>query len=128
MLSTKILTGAAALVLALSASAPAFAVCAQCNSTVRFDSGLASCFASRADDEIKKLETSGKTFVLINLSDCDSRGGLPTAKPTSQPVLDKMFVGDADSLKCLSAQVAATDDTTLDPSHVFDLGKDCPAP
>ena len=127
MLSTRLFAGAAALAIALSASAPAFAVCVQCNATVRFDAALATCFASRAEDELKKLTTSGKSFALINLSDCDSRGGLPTAKPTSQPVLDKMFIGDAQSLKCLETQVEAADDTTLDPSHLFDLSQDCPA-
>ena len=127
MLSTKFLAGAAALAVALSASAPAFAVCPQCNSAVRLDSGLATCFAARADDELKKLAASNTTFMLINLTDCASRGGLPTASSSVKLPLDKMFIGDADSLNCLKAQVEAADDTTLDPSRLFDLTKDCPA-
>jgi hypothetical protein len=127
MLSTKLFAGAAALVLALSASAPAFAVCSQCNATVRFDSELATCFAARADDVLKKLTASGQAYLFVDLTDCASRGGLPTVTPTVKLKLDNLFVVDADSLKCLTTQVEAADDTTLDPSHLFDLSKDCPA-
>ena len=128
MLSTKLLAGAAALAIFVSASAPAFAVCPQCNSDVRLDSALATCFTDRADDELSKLTASGKTFIMVNLSDCSSRGGLPTASASAKLPLDKLFVVDADSIKCLAAEIAAVnDEATLDPNHLFDLSKDCPA-
>jgi len=127
MLSTKLLANAAALIVALSASAPAFAVCPQCNSDVRLDAALATCFSDRADDELTKLTASGKTFIMVNLADCSSRGGLPTASASAKLPLDKLFVVDADSIKCLAAEIAAVDETALDPNHLFDLTKDCPA-
>jgi hypothetical protein len=129
MRSTPWLAGAAVLALALAAAAPAYALCTICNSAVRLDSSLATCFANRAEDEIKKLSDSGKPFIIVDLSDCETRGSLPTGNSTGAPALalDKQFVADAEGLKCLSAQVEAADQTTLDPSHVFDLSKDCPA-
>jgi hypothetical protein len=116
---------AAALALAALAT-PALAFCTLCNSAVRLDSALATCFANRADDEIAALTQSGKSFVIVDLSDCQTRGGLPTGNSTGAAPLDTQFVADGPGLKCLSAQIAAADDTTLEPSRVFDLGKDCP--
>jgi hypothetical protein len=129
MRSTPFAAGAAALAMMLTTAAPAFALCTICNSTIRLDSGLATCFANRAADELKTLQQSGKSFVIVDLSDCETRGSLPTGNATGAPalLLDKQFVADAAGLKCLSDQIAAADDTTLDPSHVFDLAKDCPA-
>ena len=128
MPTTPWLAGAAALSLALAAAAPAYALCTICNSTVRLDSSLATCFANRAEDELKKLADSGKPFAIVDLSDCEARGSLPTGNATGTPALalDKQFVADAAGLKCLSEQIAAADDTTLDPSRSFDLSKDCP--
>ena len=130
MPSTLWLAGAAAFSLALATTAPAFALCTICNSSVRLDSSLATCFANRAEDELKKLTASGKPFIIVDLGDCETRGSLPTGNATGAPalVLDKQFVADGAGLKCLSDQIAAADDTTLDPSHAFDLSKDCPAP
>ena len=129
MRSTTVLASAAALVLALGATAPAYALCTICNSAVRFDASLATCFANRSEDELKKLTDSRKAFIIVDLSDCETRGSLPTGNSTGAPALalDKQFVADAEGLKCLSAQVEAADQATLDPSHVFDLSKDCPA-
>lgn len=129
MRSTTVFAGAAALAIALGATAPALALCTICNSAVRFDASLATCFANRSEDELKKLTDSGKAFIIVDLSDCETRGSLPTGNSTGAPalVLDKQFVADAAALKCLSAQIAAADDTTLDPSRLFDLNKDCPA-
>jgi len=130
MPSTTWLAGAAALSLSLAAAAPAYALCTICNSSVRLDSSLATCFANRAEDELKKLTDSGRPFIIVDLSDCETRGSLPTGNATGAPVLvlDKQFVADGAGLKCLSDQIAAADDTTLDPGRAFDLSKDCPAP
>jgi len=127
MRSITIFAGAAAF---LAATLPAYALCTICNSAVRLDSSLATCFANRVEDELKKLADSGKTFLIVDLSDCETRGSLPTGNSTGAPalVLDKQFVADDAGLKCLGAQIAAADDTTLDPSRLFDLSKDCPAP
>jgi len=130
MPSTLWLAGAAAFSLALATTAPAFALCTICNSSVRLDSSLATCFANRAEDELKKLTASGKPFIIVDLGDCETRGSLPTGNSAGAPalVLDKQFVADGAGLKCLSDQIAAADDTTLDPGRAFDLSKDCPAP
>ena len=128
MRSTTVLAAPAALVLALAATAPAFALCVYCNSTVRLDDNLATCFVDRANDELQKLAATGKDYVIVDLKDCASRGGLPTANPNSEPVvLDTEFVADPQSLKCLSAEIEAMPDNELTPSHLFDLTKDCPA-
>ena len=127
MLSRTILAGAAAIALAVTASAPAYALCTLCNSTVRLDDNLASCFVARANDELQKLATSGKDFVIIDLKDCATRA-LPTAVPdANRLVLDTEFAADAQGLQCLSAKINAMPDDALLPSHLFDLTKDCPA-
>lgn len=127
---TILAAGATALSLVLAATAPAEALCMLCNAAVRLDSGLAACFTDRADDELQKLSQGGKDFVIVDLSDCTSRGSLPTGDSADAPKLplDRQFVADAPSLKCLSDQIAALDDTALTPSHLFDLTKDCPSP
>jgi hypothetical protein len=112
--------------LILGATAPSPALCVLCNAVVRLDSGLAACFAERADSEMQAASASKGGFVIVDLKDCSSRGGLPTAQ--SQPVpLDTEFVADPAGIKCLASQIAALDDTALMPSHQFDLTKDCPA-
>ncbi len=113
--------------LVVSSTAPSLALCVLCNAVVRLDSGLAACFAERADAEVKAAAASKGGFVIVDLKDCDSRGGLPTAQAAPVP-LDTEFVADAAGLKCLADQIAALDDTALVPSHQFDLAKDCPAP
>lgn len=129
MRSTTAFAAAAALLASLAATLPASALCTICNSAVRLDSSLATCFANRVEDELKTLTDSGKAFKIVDLSDCQTRGSLPTGNSTGAPalVLDKQFVADSAGLKCLSTQIAAADDTTLDPSRLFDLSKDCPA-
>ena len=121
------LSAALAGALIIGATAPSWALCTLCNPWVRLDTGLAECFAERADTELKTLASSGKDFIIVDLKDCASRGGLPTGlEPQSLP-LDDQFAIDAAGLKCLSAQIAALDDSKLTPSHLFDLTKDCPA-
>lgn len=110
-----------------AAAAPAFALCTICNASVRLDSGLATCFAERAGDELKKLTESGKSFVIVDLSDCDSRGGLPTGTAAAALPVDKQFVADEAGIKCLNEAIAALEDSAWTPSHLFDLTKDCPA-
>ncbi len=118
---------ALAAALIIGATAPSWAMCTLCNASVRLDTGLAECFAERADDELKTLAASGKDFIIVDLKDCTSRGGLPTGLQSLPMPLDTQFAVDADGLKCLSAQIAAIDDTKLAPSHLFDLTKNCPA-
>ncbi len=120
------LPAALAGMLIICATAPSPALCLLCNASVRLDPGLAECFAERSGDELKTLATSGKDFIIVDLGDCTSRGGLPTGQSSPMP-LDTAFAIDAGGLKCLSDQIAALDDTALTPSHLFDLTKNCPA-
>jgi len=123
---TLILASAVAMALALTA--PSTALCLLCNASVRLDSSLATCFAERAQQEARTLAASGQEFAIIDLSDCSSRGALPTGASTGEDEpLDTQFVADAKSLNCLAAEIAATDDSVIDPSHVFDLTGNCPA-
>jgi hypothetical protein len=126
---TTILAGAAALAMSLAGVAPAFAVCPVCNTSVRLDAALAGCFVERSDTALKQLSDSGQPAVVIDLGDCHGRGSLPTgnAVGASPLELDVKFITDADGIKCLGDQIAAADDTALDPSHLFDLIKGCPA-
>ncbi len=90
----------------------ALALCDLCNSSVRLDEDLANCFVERADAETGRLIESGAAFIMVYLSDCQSRGGLPTGAPASDgpaPVPDQSFIADAASLACLSEAI-----TTLD--------------
>lgn len=122
----RLFLAAVAVSLGLAASAPAYALCVMCNSTVRLNGSLAQYFAERLGDVESRLAKSGKPYIIVDLSDCASRDALPTGGGTNL-VLDKQFVADDPALKCLAAKIAATDDTGFDPSHVFDLNQDCPA-
>lgn len=121
------LSTALAGLLIVAATAPSPALCLLCNASVRLDSGLAECFAERTGDELKTLAASGKDFIIVDLSDCTSRGGLPTGQSSPMP-LDTAFAIDAAGLACLRDQIATLDDSKLDPSHLFDLAKSCPVP
>jgi hypothetical protein len=125
MRSSPGLTAILAVGISLCAAAPSYALCMLCNASVRLDSGLAACFAERADAEQQKLSAAGKPFIIVDLKDCSSRGGLPTGQSAEVP-LDTQFVVDPESLKCLAAKIASLDDTALTPNHLFDLTKDCP--
>jgi hypothetical protein len=127
MPSRSIVALAAAALWAL-AVLPASALCSLCTGEVRLDSGLADCFVHRAGDALKQLNPD-KGFVIMDLRDCGSRDGLPTGATADSPppVLDTLFSIDAAGLKCLSAAIAGMDDNAFTPSHVFNLGKDCPA-
>ena len=108
---------------------PALAVCPICNSSVRLDADLAACFAGRVDTEIKRFESEGKGFIVVNLSDCpgaESRQALPTAGRAASAVarLDSSFVADGTTLKCLGEAIAQHEGP-LDPSVVFDLAEIC---
>ena len=118
----------AAIALWASTALPAFALCQLCTAEVRLDSGLADCFVHRAADALKKLAPD-QGFVIMDLRDCGSRDGLPTGATADSPppVLDTLFSIDAAGLKCLTDAIARMDDTALNPSHVFDLNRDCPA-
>ena len=117
---------ATALAALFAATLPASALCLLCNASVRLDSGLAACFAERAPDQLKALEASGKPFVIVDLSDCTSRGALPTGADAPTLPLDTQFAADSAGLKCLADQIVALDDSQLTPSHLFDLSKACP--
>lgn len=118
----------AALIL-LSTAAPAFAVCALCNASVRFDTDLASCFQSRVDTELQRLQSEGRGFVIVDLSDCEAtpgRGGLPTGAAAPEELsLDSWFVADGQALNCLRDAIAQNA-AELDPSFLFDLTRLCP--
>lgn len=107
-------------------TASALAVCPVCNSAVRLDRSLAACFQQRVDGEIQRLESEGRGFVIVDLSDCEretGRGGLPT-DPATTASLDDSFVADATSLRCLGDAIAGHTGS-LDPSVLFDLTKIC---
>lgn len=127
-LRTLLAAWAAALMIAAT-TAPAFAVCAICNASVRFNTALAACFSSRVDGEIERLKTEGRGFVIVNLSDCKDiagRGGLPTGAAAREALpLDSSFVADDVSLTCLRDAIVANA-TQLDPSFLFDLTRLCP--
>ena len=107
---------------------PASALCALCTAEIRLDSSLADCFTHRAAAALKQLAPD-KSFVIMDLRDCGSRDGLPIGSPADTPPapLDTLFSIDAAGLKCLMAAINGMDETALNPSHVFDLNKDCPA-
>jgi hypothetical protein len=116
---------AVSIALSLAAVTPAFAVCPVCNGAVRFDQSLALCFQQRLDDELQRLKTEGRGFVIVDLSDCsdNGRGGLPT-DPKQSATLDASFVADDAGLRCLGDAIAAHTGS-LDPSALFDLTKIC---
>lgn len=118
----------AALVLA-AMSTPALAVCPVCNAEVRLDQTLATCFQSRVDDELQRLQSEGRGFVIVDLSDCEKVGdrGLPTG-PVDDPkalALDASFIADDTGLRCLGDAIASYPGK-LDPSVLFDLTQICP--
>ena len=127
-MNLRILLAAASAALFLgSAVAPAFAVCAICNASVRFDKTLASCFQQRVEGELQRFESEGRGFIIVNLSDCESRGGLPTgaASRGDAPKLVSSFVADDAALTCLKDAIVANA-SALDPSFLFDLTRLCP--
>jgi hypothetical protein len=119
---------AAALIVGAS-TAPAFALCLICDASVRFNTALAACFSSRVDGELARLQSEGRGFVIVNLSDCTDttgRGGLPTgAAARTELKLNSSFVADDDSLNCLKDAIVANANE-LDPSFLFDLTRLCP--
>lgn len=119
----------AILLAAVFGAAPAFALCQLCTADVRLDPGLADCLLKRTPTEIKAATASPEGFVIVDLRDCQNRGGLPTGSTADgpPPTLDARFVIDAAGLTCLSTQIEALDDAAMTPTHVFNLSKDCPA-
>ena len=120
---------ATALFLLATTSTPTFAVCPVCNAAVRFDQTLAACFQTRVDSELQRLQTEGRGFVIVDLSDCEKvgdRGGLPTgpANDAKALALDASFVADDAGLRCLGDAIA-THPGKLDPSVLFDLTQIC---
>ncbi|MEO6396273.1 MAG: F-BAR domain-containing protein [Devosia sp.] len=125
MSNLKMTFGAVAIAAALATS-PSQALCDLCNASVRLNEDLANCFLERAEAEAERLASSGTAFILIDLSDCDSRGGLPTGAPLAEPEvsLDDRFIADAQSLPCLSAAITESADG-IGAGHVFDLAALC---
>lgn len=121
------LAGAALALVGLTG--PALAVCPICNSSVRLDADLATCFATRVDSEIKRFEAEGKGFIVVNLSDCpgaESRQALPIAGRAASAAakLDSSFVADGAMLRCLREAIVRHQGP-MDPSVVFDLAEIC---
>ncbi|MEQ1770216.1 MAG: hypothetical protein ABL879_10280 [Devosia sp.] len=106
---------------------PAFALCDLCSASVRLDDTLANCFLERADAEAEKLTAAGSAFVIVDLSDCEGRGSLPTGATTdaAQRPLDENFIADASAIACLSDAIVALEDGA-GPGHDFDLASLCP--
>ena len=122
MTSTTKILASIAITIGLVAS-PALALCDLCNASVRLDEDLANCFIERADAETERLTESGAAFIMVDLSDCQSRGGLPTGAPAGDgPIteLDQSFIADVASLACLSEAIT-TLDAPFGDSQTFDL-------
>lgn len=128
-----------AVVLCGAVATPAAAICPLCDATVRLDETLATCLAGRLDAMLQRLSAERLPVVGVDLSDCPKlppgRTALPTDARAMVPVgpggtpgpeeLDRMFLADADSLKCLvDAIVRRT--ASLDPGVAFDLARLCP--
>ena len=116
-----------AVVALVASAAPALAVCPICNASVRLDKSLAVCFADRVEQELQRLQSEGRGFVIVDLSDCPDvgdRGGLPTGTKAETATLDGSFVVDDSGIRCLG-QAIASNAAELDPSHLFDLTQIC---
>lgn len=126
---SKPIAALAILLAAAVAASPALALCQLCTADVRLDPGLAECLLKRTPTEMKAAAASPEGFVIVDLRDCQSRGGLPTGSAADgpPPALDARFVIDAAGLTCLSTQIQSLDDAAMTPTHVFNLLKDCPA-
>lgn len=111
--------------LAVLTAAPALAVCPVCDGEVRFDTALGMCFQQSVEGELRRLESEGRGFIVVDLGDCaaEFRSTLPT-DPAREAALDDSFIADADSLRCLSAAIAGNTEG-LNPSMLFDLTKIC---
>lgn len=120
---------AIALVVLAASATPTLAVCPVCNAAVRFNQTLAACFQSRMDGELQRLQSEGRGFVIVDLSDCEKvadRGGLPTG-PVDDPEaisLDASFIADDAGLRCLADAITSYPGK-LDPSVLFDLTRIC---
>ncbi len=112
--------------LSLTAILPAWAVCPVCNGAVRFDAALGMCFQKSVEVELKRLESEGRGFVVVDLADCASqfRSALPTDPDKRAAALDDSFVADAEGLRCLSEAIGENTDG-LNPAVLFDLTKIC---
>lgn len=120
---------AIALVVFAASATPALAVCPVCNAAVRLNQSLAACLLSRMDGELQRLQSEGRGFVIVDLSDCKKvadRGGLPTGPVDDQQVhsLDASFIADDAGLRCLGDAIAGHPGK-LDPSVLFDLTRIC---
>jgi hypothetical protein len=105
---------------------PAFAVCPVCDGAVRFDTALGTCFQQSVEEELKRLESEGRGFVIVDLADCAKgfRTALPTDPDKRAASLDESFVADADGLRCLR-QAIGENTAGLNPAVLFDLTKIC---
>lgn len=120
---------AIALAIVAATTMPAVAVCPVCNAAVRLNQTLAACLLSRMDGELRRLQSEGRGFVIVDLADCETvadRGGLPTG-PADDPEaqsLDASFIADDTGLRCLGDAIASHPGK-LDPSVLFDLTRIC---
>ena len=87
------------------------------------------CFQSRVDGELQRLESEGRGFVIVNLSDCKAAPSAAACRPAPRPrtelPLDSSFVADDAALHCLKDAIVANA-SALDPSFLFDLTRLCP--
>jgi hypothetical protein len=105
---------------------PAFAVCPVCDGSVRFDTALGMCFQQQVEAELRRLESEGRGFIIVDLADCAKgfRSALPTDPDKRAAALDESFIADANGLRCLNQAIGNTT-AGLNPAVVFDLTKIC---
>jgi hypothetical protein len=109
-----------------SSALPALAVCPVCDGAVRFDTALGMCFQQNVGAELRRLESEGRGFIIIDLADCARgfRSALPTDPEKRAAALDETFITDADGLRCLSEAIGQNT-AGLNPAVLFDLTKIC---
>lgn len=101
----------------------AWAVCDFCNPTIRLNQRVAECFGEQLPAELVRLQTEGRGFVLVDLTQCvdDKTRGLPQAGArTASSDVDTSFVADETALRCIGAEIERLSGA-LDPSVELDL-------
>jgi hypothetical protein len=99
-------------------NAAAGATCGLCDTEIVLNSDLASCFLEKYDE----LEKAGDTTIVVDLSDCESRGiveALPSAD-LSADAPSTQFMIEHSQLDCLRKKLQDPA-LKLDPSAKIDL-------
>ena len=99
------------------------AVCDFCNPSIRLNERVAACFSEQFEAELVRLETEGRGFVLVDLTQCvdEKTRGLPGANTNGDSeVIDTSFVADEAALRCINAEIGRLAGS-LDPVVRLDL-------